>query len=234
MRVRRKLYGLSMAALKHVDTWLFDLDNTLYPADCDLFALVDERMRLYLERLMDLDSAAAHGVQKDYFHRYGTTVAGLMANHDIDPHEFLEFVHDISLDRITPNPLLRAHINALPGRKLVYTNGDAPYAQRVLNALGLHDSFEGIFDILAADMVPKPAASSYAMLCDAHNIDAKSAFFADDMARNLRPAKALGMATLWINNGSEQAEASNDHDHIDHKGPCLTEWLGAYHEQEFA
>jgi putative hydrolase of the HAD superfamily len=222
--------------LNHVDTWLFDLDNTLYPADCDLFALVDERMRLYLERLMDLDSASAHGVQKDYFRRYGTTVAGLMANHDIDPHEFLEFVHDISLDRITPNPALRSHIAALPGRKLVYTNGDAPYAQRVLDALGLGDSFEAIFDILASDLVPKPAASSYAMLCDTHNIDARSAFFADDMARNLRPAKALGMATLWINNGSEQAsgpsETNADHDHIDHQARCLTEWLCAYHEQE--
>ncbi len=231
--MRRKLYGLT-PSLSHVDTWLFDLDNTLYPADCDLFALVDERMRLYLERLLNVDAAAAHGVQKDYFHRYGTTVAGLMASHNIDPHEFLNFVHDISLDRITPNPALRSHIAALPGRKLVYTNGDAPYAQRVLDALGLGDSFEAIFDIVASDLIPKPAAISYAMLCDAHNITPKSAFFTDDMARNLRPAKALGMATLWINNGSEQADTNADHDHIDHKAQCLTEWLCAYHEQEFA
>ena len=231
MRLRRKLHRLT-PSLAHVDSWLFDLDNTLYPAECDLFALIDERMGLYLQRLLDCDAAEARRVQKDYFYNHGTTLAGLMAQHTIDPHEFLDFVHDISMDRITPNPALKAHIDALPGRKLIYTNGDAPYAQRVLDALGLSDSFEGIFDIVASDLIPKPAAISYAMLCEAHNIAPKSAFFADDMARNLRPAKALGMATLWINNGSEQAETNADLDHIDHRADCLTKWLGKLHTQE--
>lgn len=218
--------------LSHIDTWLFDLDNTLYPAESNLFDLVDARMRLYLEQLLKCDAVAAHTVQKEYFYRYGTTVAGLMANHNIDPHEFLDFVHDISLDRITANPDLKALIAALPGRKLVYTNGDAPYAQRVLNALGLGDSFEGIFDVIAGGMVPKPAASSYTMLCDAHKITPTSAFFADDMARNLRPAKSMGMATLWIDNGSEQAEAPADLEHVDHIADCLTRWLQNIKEQE--
>jgi putative hydrolase of the HAD superfamily len=218
--------------LSHIDTWLFDLDNTLYPAESNLFDLVDARMRLYLEQLLKCDAAAAHTVQKEYFYRYGTTVAGLMANHNIDPHEFLDFVHDISLDRITANPDLKALIAGLPGRKLVYTNGDAPYAQRVLNALGLGDSFEGIFDVIAGGMVPKPAASSYAMLCDAHKITPTSAFFADDMARNLRPAKSMGMATLWIDNGSEQAETRADLDHVDHTARCLTQWLHTITEQD--
>lgn len=218
--------------LSHIDTWLFDLDNTLYPAESNLFDLVDARMRLYLEQLLKCDAAAAHKVQKEYFYRYGTTVAGLMANHNIDPHEFLDFVHDISLDRITPNPDLKALIAALPGRKLVYTNGDAPYAQRVLDALGLGDSFEGIFDVIAGGMIPKPAESSYRMLCEAHNITPKSAFFADDMARNLRPAKSMGMATLWIDNGSEQAEAPDDLEHVDHTADCLTRWLQNIKEQE--
>jgi putative hydrolase of the HAD superfamily len=237
MRVRRKLYGLIGRRLGHVDTWLFDLDNTLYPAECDLFELIEVRMGLYLERLLECDRVEAKRVQKLYFHEYGTTLAGLTARHSIDPHDFLDFVHDVPLDRIEPNAVLKAHIAALPGRKLVYTNGDAPYAQRVLDALGLGDSFEGIFDIVASDLIPKPAEESYAALCKMHEINPQTAFFADDMARNLRPAKAIGMATLWINNGSEQAHnaaAVTGRDHVDHETSCLTEWLGAYHEQEFA
>jgi putative hydrolase of the HAD superfamily len=234
MRLRRKLYGLIAAGLQHVDTWLFDLDNTLYPAECDLFELIEARMGLYLERLLDCDAVEAKRVQKLYFREYGTTLAGLTARHSIDPHDFLDFVHDVPLDRITPNQALKMHINALPGRKLVYTNGDAPYAQRVLDALGMGDSFEAIFDIVASDLIPKPAASSYTALCDRHAINPKTAFFADDMARNLRPAKALGMATLWINNGSEQAEAASDHDHIDHKANCLTRWFDTMKERESA
>jgi putative hydrolase of the HAD superfamily len=217
--------------LGHVDTWLFDLDNTLYPAECDLFALIDKRMGLYIQQLLSCDAVEARRVQKSYFYGHGTTLAGLMIEHNVDPQGFLDFVHDIELDRITPNPELKAHIGALPGRKLIYTNGDTPYAQRVLDALGLGDSFEAIFDIQASGLVPKPDPQSYIMLCQQHDINPGTAFFADDMARNLRPAKALGMATLWINNGSEQAGENADLAHIDHHTDCLASWLN---EQEFA
>lgn len=216
---------------QHIDTWLFDLDNTLYPAECDLFALIDERMGMYIQNLLQCDGTEARRVQKDYFYNHGTTLAGLMTVHGIDAHEFLEYVHDIPMDRITPNPLLTAHIDALPGRKLIYTNGNTPYVCRVLDALGMAHSFEAIFDIVAADLAPKPAPQSYAMLCDMHAINPKTAFFADDMTRNLQPAKAMGMTTLWINNGSEQAGAEIDHSHIDHHSDCLTRWFTT---QEFA
>ncbi len=229
--MRRKFHGLSRVRLDHINTWLFDLDNTLYPAECDLFDLIDQRMGMYIQNLLQCDADEARRVQKDYFYNHGTTLSGLMAQHAINPHEFLDYVHDIPMDRITPNLALKAHIDALPGRKMIYTNGDAPYARRVLHALGMDGCFEEIFDIVASDLIPKPASKSYAMLCEAHNIDAKTAFFADDMARNLRPAKALGMATLWINNGSEQAEANSDLAHIDHNSDCLTRW---FTEQEFA
>jgi putative hydrolase of the HAD superfamily len=229
-----KVSRFNMADLKHIDTWLFDLDNTLYPSECDLFALIDQRMGLFIQNLLHCDEVEARRIQKDYFYNHGTTLSGLMTVHNIDPHHFLEFVHDIPMDRIVPNPELKQHIDALTGRKLIYTNGNAPYVQRVLNALGLGDSFEEIFDIVASDLIPKPAMQSYQMLCDAHNIDGRKSFFADDMARNLRPAKALGMATLWINNGSEQAEDNPDLDHIDHHTDCLTRWLGAIREQEIA
>ncbi len=235
MWLRRKLYGLNAPDLAHIDTWLFDLDNTLYPAECDLFELIEVRMGLYLERLLACDVVEAKRVQKLYFHEYGTTLAGLTARHHIDPHDFLDFVHDVPLDRITPDAALKSHIEALPGRKLVYTNGDAPYAQRVLDALGMGDSFEAIFDIVASDLIPKPADESYAALCKTHDINPRTAFFADDMARNLRPAKTIGMATLWINNGSEQAHSAEtiiDFDHIDHKASCLTRWFDTMKEQE--
>jgi putative hydrolase of the HAD superfamily len=222
---------LNRAGLSHIDTWLFDLDNTLYPAQCDLFALIDERMGMYIQNLLKCGADEARRVQKDYFYNHGTTLSGLMAVHDIDPYEFLDYVHDIPMDRIKPNPVLAEYIDALPGRKLIYTNGDAPYAQRVLDALGLGHSFEAIFDIVATGLIPKPAPVGYDMLCAAHAINPKTAFFADDMTRNLQPAKAIGMATLWINNGSEQASANVDHSHIDHHSDCLTRW---FTEQEFA
>ena len=137
------------AALDHIDTWIFDLDNTLYPASCDLFALIDARMNLYLRQLLGADEAEAHRIQKRYFYEHGTTLSGLMALHGTDPHHFLDFVHDIDLDRVSENPELRAAISALPGRKIVFTNGDVPYAERVLNALGLGSCFEAVHDIHA-------------------------------------------------------------------------------------
>ena len=194
-----------MAALTHIEAWIFDLDNTLYPARADLFAQIDRRMTGYIARLLDLDHEAARRMQKDWFHAHGTTLAGLMAEHGVDPHQFLHEVHDIEMDVLEHDAPLAAAIAQLPGRKLVFTNGDAPYAGRVLERLGLGDSFEAVYDIHAMALRPKPAASAYRGLCDTHGIDPARALFVDDMARNLAPAKAIGMTTVWIDNGSEQA-----------------------------
>ncbi len=220
--------------LAHINTWLFDLDNTLYPAECDLFAHIDARMTLYIQNLLSCDHEEARKVQKGYFWNYGTTLTGLLAEHQVDPVEFLDFVHDIPMDRITPDPILAKTLHRLPGRKLVYTNGDTPYARRVLNALGLDDCFEDIHCIINSDMIAKPDMRSYKMLVDAQKFDPKRAFFADDMARNLKPAKTLGMTTLWINNGSEQVSDDTNLDHIDHRTPALTSWLTARIEKEIA
>ena len=213
--------------LAHVDTWLFDLDNTLYPARCNLFALIDVRMTDYIARLKACDLDEAHRHQKSYFRDHGTTLAGLIAEHDTDPHEFLDYVHDIALDRVEHDARLVDAIAALPGRKLVFTNGDAPYAQRVLDRLGLGTAFEGVHDIHAMDYVPKPAPASYAALCARWGIDPTRALFAEDMARNLKPAKALGMTTLWIDNGSDQASGEACASFIDHRTSDLTDWLHA-------
>jgi putative hydrolase of the HAD superfamily len=215
------------AAFAHVDAWIFDLDNTLYPARSDLFALIDARMTDYIAQLRGCGHDEAYAIQKRYFRDHGTTLAGLIAEHGTDPHEFLEYVHDIALDRLVHDARLVAAIEALPGRTFVFTNGDAPYAQRVLDRLGLGASFAGLHDIHAMTYQPKPAPESYASLLARFDIDPARAFFAEDMARNLKPAKALGMATLWVDNGSEQAGGATCPSFVDHVTHDLTDWLHA-------
>jgi putative hydrolase of the HAD superfamily len=219
-----------LAELNHVDSWIFDLDNSLYPASANLFALIDERMGRFIQELLGCDALEARRIQKDYFHNHGTTLAGLMAANDVDPHAFLDYVHDIDLARISADKTVIAAIEALPGRKFVFTNGDAAYAGRVLDKLGLADLFEGIHDIHAMDYVPKPDPAPYAAMCERFGIDPRRALFVEDMARNLEPAKALGMTTVWIDNGSERGDHGADPAFIDYHiadiGSWLTEILG--------
>ncbi len=212
-------------ALAHIRNWIFDLDNTLYPSSADLFGLIDERMGAYIGGLLGVDSIAARKVQKDYFRAHGTTLAGLMADHQVDPHEFLDFVHDVPLDRIAPDPRVVDGIARLPGRRIVFTNGDACYAARVLDRLGLGDLFETIYDIHRLDYRPKPHAEGYAQMCATLGIAAPESLFVEDMARNLMPAKALGMTTVWVNNGSELGDADARADLIDFEVADLGDWL---------
>jgi len=211
-------------ALAHIDTWIFDLDNTLYPASADLFARIDVRMTSYVAELLGCDREEAFRVQKAYFQQHGTTLSGLMTDHGVDPHDFLDYVHDIEMDVLEHDAPLAAAIAKLPGRKLVFTNGDGPYARRVLDRLGLADSFEAVHDIHATNYRPKPDPAVYHGLCDAYAIDPNRALFAEDMARNLKPAKAIGMATLWVDNGSEQG-ADADRSFIDFTTGDIRQWL---------
>ena len=210
--------------LATIRTWIFDLDNTLYPASANLFARIDARMTAYVARMTGLDEVQAHRLQKDYFHHHGTTLSGLMANHDVDPQEFLADVHDIEMDVLEANAPLAAAIARLPGRKLVFTNGDKPYALKVLDRLGLGEAFEAIHDINAMNLMPKPDPSAYAGLCAMLGIDPHASVFVEDMARNLAPAKAIGMTTVWIDNGSEQGP-EQARDFIDYTIHDLTTWL---------
>lgn len=211
-------------ALQSIETWIFDLDNTLYPASADLFVHVDRRMTDYVARLVGVGRDEAYRLQKGWFHAHGTTLAGLMAEHHVDPHEFLAYVHDIEMDALEHNAPLVAHLARLPGRKLVFTNGDRPYALKVLDRLGLGDSFEAIHDIHAMDLTPKPDPAAYRGLCETLRVDPATALFADDMVRNLRAAKAIGITTLWVDNGSEQA-GDADRGCADYVTPDLTAWL---------
>ena len=209
----------------HIRDWIFDLDNCLYPASAGLFALIDERMGAYIQRLVQCDLAEAKRIQKAHFHAHGTTLAGLMKEHDVDPHHFLEDVHDIPLDRIKADPRLAAGLARLPGRKFLFTNGDAPYARRVLEAIGVHVHFDDLHDIHASELRPKPDPHGYALLSARFGIDPATAVLVEDMAQNLVPAKALGMTTVWVDNGSERGAHLADEGHIDHVIGDVGEWL---------
>jgi putative hydrolase of the HAD superfamily len=209
----------------HIRDWIFDLDNCLYPASAGLFALIDERMGAYIQRLVDCDPIEAKRIQKAHFHAHGTTLAGLMKEHDVDPHDFLRDVHAIPLDRVSPDPRLATGLARLPGRKFVFTNGDAPYARRVLEAIGVHEHFDDLHDIHASDLRPKPDPHGYALLCERFGIAPEGAVLVEDMAQNLKPAKALGMTTVWVDNGSERGAHLAEDGHIDVVIADVGEWL---------
>lgn len=213
-----------LARLAHIRNWIFDLDNTLYPASADLFSQIDSRITDYVANRLALDRGNARRLQKAYFHTHGTTLFGMMADHGVDPHEFLGFVHDVEMDVLDHDAPLVAAIARLPGRKLVFTNGDAPYAMKVLARLGLADAFEAIHDIHATRYVPKPSIDAYHGLIATHDLDPNESLFVEDMARNLKPAKDLGMATVWVDNGSEQTP-DEDRSFIDFTTRDIAAWL---------
>ena len=209
----------------HIREWIFDLDNCLYPASTGLFALIDERMGAYIQRLLDCDRAEARRVQKSHFHEHGTTLAGLMKEHGVDPHDFLDDVHAIPLDRVERDEGLGRSLSRLPGRKFVFTNGDAPYARRVLEAIGVESHFDQLHDIHASELRPKPDPHGYRLLCERFGIDPARALLADDMVQNLKPAKALGMTTVWVDNGSERGGHGFDETVVDVRATSLAQWL---------
>ena len=209
----------------HIRDWIFDLDNCLYPASTGLFSLIDERMGAYIERLLGLGPAEAKRLQKAHFHQHGTTLAGLMKEHGIDPHDFLADVHDIPLDRVQADERLGRLLPLLPGRRFVFTNGDAPYARRVLEAIGVGRHFDDLHDIHASSYRPKPDPYGYSLLCERFGIEPQSALLADDMVQNLAPAKQLGMTTIWVDNGSERGNHGFDETHVDYRVSDVGEWL---------
>ena len=215
----------------HIRDWIFDLDNCLYPASSQLFELIDQRMGGYIERLLGCDPVEARRVQKSHFHQHGTTLAGLMAEHDVDPHHFLGDVHDIALDRIMPDERLASGLARLPGRKFLFTNADEPYARRVLAAIGVDGHFDGLHDIHASELKPKPDPHGYALLCQRFAIDPAHAAMVEDMAGNLRSAKALGMTTIWVDNGSERGAHGAEPAFIDHTIADVGEWLESILEE---
>lgn len=178
--------------------WVFDLDNTLYPHHSNLFSQIDVKMTSYVAELLQLSREDAHLLQKQLYKEHGTTLNGLMLRHNIDPDDFLEKVHDIDYSWVAPNPSLGAAIQALPGRKFIFTNGDRPHAERTARQLGILDHFDDIFDLVAADLTPKPARQTYDRFVELHNVVGSNAAMFEDLARNLTVPKHLGMTTVLI------------------------------------
>jgi putative hydrolase of the HAD superfamily len=189
----------------HVTEWVFDLDNTLYPHHVDLFAQIDRNMTVYVAELLGLEIEDARKLQKQYYHEHGTTLRGLMHHHGIDPGGFLDAAHRIDYSGMKVDNGLSDAIKALPGRKFILTNGTVKHAQAAAGALGILDHFEDIFDIVAADYVPKPAGSTYDKFASLHRVETKKAAMFEDLPRNLQVPQALGMRTVLI------VPASKDH-----------------------
>ena len=200
------------AKFSQVDTWVFDLDNTLYPSDSDLWPKIDRRITLFLMELFGLDGLSARALQKHYYQRHGTTLRGLIDENLAGHEEFLAFVHDIDRSTLAPNPLLAEEIAALPGRKLIFTNGSRDHALRTAAQLGLADAFEDVFDIVASNMIPKPAAAAYAAFFDKHGVDPARAAMFEDIAKNLLVPRALGMTTTLVIAKVDQADHREAHD----------------------
>jgi putative hydrolase of the HAD superfamily len=213
--------------LGQVETWIFDLDNTLYPASCRLFEQVQGRMNQYICDRLALSPEAAAELRRSYFREHGTTLRGLMTEDRIDPHEFLAFVHDIDLAGVPPDPALVAAIGSLHGRKIVHTNGSQRHAERLLDHLGLTDAFCGIVDIVAAEFDPKPALAGYRLLLRRHAAAAPTALMIEDIARNLAPAAELGMTTAWMRSEADWAAAEAEAAYIHHVVDDLAGFLAA-------
>ncbi|WP_299415009.1 pyrimidine 5'-nucleotidase [uncultured Sulfitobacter sp.] len=200
-------------SFSHVSTWVFDLDNTLYPPQARLFDLIEVRMTAWVMNALGVERAKADRLRVEYWHKYGTTLAGLMREHDVDPGPYLTDVHDISMDSLTPDPQLAAHIRALPGRRIVYTNGCAPYAERVLAARGLSGLFDAVYGVEHADFLPKPERGAFEQIFARDDLTpAKAAMFEDD-ARNLEVPHDMGMRTVHVS--PHRADAPHVQFHTD-------------------
>jgi putative hydrolase of the HAD superfamily len=219
-------------AFTHIDTWVFDLDNTLYPHHVNLWQQVDKRIGEFVSAWLKVSAGEARRIQKDYYRRYGTTMRGMMTEHGVRADDYLAYVHQIDHSPLEPNPAMGAAIAKLPGRKLILTNGSTDHAGKVLERLGLSGHFEAVFDIIAAELEPKPAPQTYQKFLALHQVDpARSAMF-EDLARNLEIPHQLGMTTvLVVPDGSKEVVREDwelegrDASHVDYVTDDLTGFL---------
>ena len=214
------------SSLDNIAVWVFDLDNTLYPAHCDLGAQLGQRMGAFVARFLNLPLDQARVLQKKYFHAHGTTLRGLMLEHDLHPDDYLDYVHDLDLSGIPLDDRLGPALQALPGRKVIYTNATNKHAHRVLGHLGVKHHFDGFFDIIDADFIPKPNQQPYETLLRRHGIDPNRAAMVEDIAQNLVPASNLGMATVWVRGGRNIALTDEQLQHVQHTTDDLAAWIG--------
>ncbi len=219
-------------SFEHVETWVFDLDNTLYPHHLNLWQQVDERIRSFVSDFLKMSKDEAFRLQKDYYKRYGTTLRGLMTEHGVDPDTYLEYVHAIDHSPLLPNPALGAALEKLPGRKLILTNGTRKHADMVMRRLDIHHHFDDVFDVAAANLDPKPLPHVYDRFLKLHDVEPTRAAMFEDLARNLEVPHALGMVTiLVIPEGQQQVLREGwelqgrDAPHVDHVTDDLVSFI---------
>jgi len=206
-----------------VSVWVFDLDNTLYPTGSTIYDLIGARMTDYIARAAGVDAETALDLREDYFHRYGATLSGLIKHHGVDGRDFLDYVHDVDLSVVDPDPELAELISALPGQRLVFTNGARTYAERITTRMGLANLFHDLFDIEAAGFIPKPQRGSFDALIARHNLDPAACLFFEDSARNLETAHRLGFRTVLID--AEWRPGETIEEHIHHASDCIKRFL---------
>jgi putative hydrolase of the HAD superfamily len=211
---------------KHIESWVFDLDNTLYPESCALFDQIEKRMGLFVQEFLGFDTEAeAKVVQKKYFREHGTTLRGLMDVDGVNPKDYLAYCHDIDYSNVAASPRLNSALDALSGRKFIFTNGDKDHSSRVLKKLGVEHHFSGCFDIIDSDFVPKPGVEPYKSFFSQFDIDPASAAFFEDSARNLETGHALGMTTVHIETQSIWAMPEGDTGYIHHSCVVIEDFL---------
>lgn len=208
-------------AFSHVSTWVFDLDNTLYPPQMRLFDQIEVKMTAWVMANLGLPQERANALRAEYWATYGTTLAGLMTEHDVDPTDYLADVHDIDFSVLRPDPMLADRIRALPGRRIIFTNGDAPYAKKVIAARGLDGLFDAIYGVEHANFRPKPEAAAFETVFGADGFDRNRAAMFEDDPRNLAVPHAMGLRTVHI------APQAHPADHIHHHHADLSEFLGS-------
>ena len=214
-----------MKVFETIKYWIFDLDNTLYSGKTKVFEQVDKKMSKYISNKLNVTIEEAKKIQKNYFHEYNTTLNGMIKNHKIDANEFLEFVHDIDIDFLKKDEKLAEEMKKLEGKKIIFTNGSKKHAINVTRRIGIEQYFDGIFDIVDSDFIPKPSIEPYKKLVEKHKIDPKLSVLVEDIARNLKPAYEMGMKTVWIENDEPWAKKFSDADFISYKTNNLSEFL---------
>ncbi|WP_306251523.1 pyrimidine 5'-nucleotidase [Parvularcula sp. IMCC14364] len=224
-----------MADFSHVETYVFDLDNTLYPADCHLFKQIDARMTRFIEETLQLPHEKARILQKQYYAAYGTTLSGLMIEHQVKPHDFMDYVHDIDLSPVAENTKLRSAILNLPGKRYVFTNGSVRHAENVAGKIGILDLFDGIFDIEQAEFKPKPHRETYQRFTEYFGINPSLSAMFEDIPENLKTAHDMGKTTVLVQSDAEwfadepadrrPARPGEYFDHVHHVTQDLTSFL---------
>jgi len=207
--------------------WVFDLDNTIYPARSQLFLRVAVRITDFVAQHFKVPHDEARVIQKDLFYRYGTTMRGLMVEENLAPEDYLHFVHDIDVSDLPRETELDRLLAGLPGRKHIFTNGTVPHAENILDAYGIRHHFDHIFDIVGADFVPKPEQKAFDSFVSKTGIDPRGAVMVEDMARNLEPAHALGMRTVWLVSDHDWAAKGADEPYVHFVAEDLKSFLSA-------